>query len=84
MANLGVDVEVSRLSSFVLLLSNKFRLVHEKNKNSLYNQSRALFLTGGIVSFLERNGEILLLEAIKDFKNNIDLITKYSIALMKC
>ena len=83
-ATLGLDVEVSRLSSLVLLLSEKFRLVYEKNKNSLYNHSRALFLNGGIVSFLERNGDVLLSEAIKDFKNNIDLITKYSIALMKC
>ncbi len=83
-ANLGLDVEVSRLSSLILLLTNKFKVLHENNKDTSYSYSRALFLNGGIVSFLERNGDVLLSEAIKDFKNNIDLITKYSIALMKC
>ena len=75
---LELKIYVSKLIPLIVKLFRKFKNYFEKNNIEKYNHNRAIFVTGGIVSFLERNGDVLLLDAIKDFRNNMDILLVFT------
>ena len=75
---LELKIYVSKLIPLIVKLFRKFKNYFEMNKKKKYNHNRAIFVTGGIVSFLERNGDVLLLDAIKDFRNNMDILLVFT------
>ena len=75
---LELNIYVSKLIPLIVKLFRKFKNYFEMNNIEKYNHNRAIFVTGGIVSFLERNGDVLLLDAIKDFRNNMDILLVFT------
>ncbi len=80
---LGLDIRLSKVSNFILALSKRFKSCFESEGKFNYNYDRSLFITGGIIAFLERNGDVLVIEAVKDFRDNIDFISNLTAGLLK-
>ncbi len=76
--NHKVDVKISRLSNLSMKLTQRIKEYFDALPNSKYNYDRAVFVTGGVIAFLERKGDVFLSEAIKDFRNNIDILSAYT------
>ena len=79
---LNLNIYISKILPIIIKLFDKIKIYLEKKEVTNYNHNRALFVAGGILSFLERNGDILLLDALKDFRENLDLITSFTEALI--
>ena len=78
---LNLNILISKLLPLTLKLFEKFEKYFKDKKIDQYNHNRAIFVTGGIITFLERNGDVTLLDGLKDFKDNIDLIVSFTRSL---
>ena len=75
------DIQISKISSLIMTLTIKFKDYYTSKDFHNFNFERSIFVTGGIIAFLERNGDVLLSVAVKDLLNNIDFISKYTSAV---
>ena len=77
-----LDIQVSKISELVVLLLQKFKEYYENHNYTNYNYDRAVFVTGGVIAYLERNGDILISGAVKDLLANIDFVSKYVTSIL--
>ena len=80
---LNLNIMISKLLPLTSKLFDKFEKYFSDKKIERYNHNRAIFVTGGIITFLERNGDVTLLDGLKDFRNHIDLIVSFTISLIE-